>query len=262
MSARATISTATSGHEITIALADATLTNSGSRTAGGLENLPGQTGNTFTMTETMTITEAVTVGVATGNPPPTDGLETSAGPYMMVKSITIPSSYKGESLSHSLTVPSEKNPTNFTIFPDVKFSVDAGSFDGSNGAGSHVATGTIEGPVKELDDWVLPWSDPVAGIPKFNGSDFATTKSSGYGREDPHGTNGIFFVEFVIEYGLLDNWTTTPNPDTKKWPGTPVEKTYKIGIINNADNDRDVYIQKYNEAYGALTKVPELDERQ
>ena len=33
-------------------------------------------------------------------------------------------------------------------------------------------------------------------------------------------------------------------------------------IINNADNDRDVYIQKYNEAYGALTKVPELDERQ
>ena len=92
MSARATISTATTGHSITIALADATLTNSGSRTAGGLENLGTQTSNTFTMTETMTITEAVTVGLAPPvNPPPTDGLETSAGPYMMVKSITIPS---------------------------------------------------------------------------------------------------------------------------------------------------------------------------
>ena len=43
MSARATISTATTGHSITIALADATLTNSGSRTAGGLENLGTQT---------------------------------------------------------------------------------------------------------------------------------------------------------------------------------------------------------------------------
>ena len=257
MSARATISTATTGHSITIALADATLTNSGSRTAGGLENLGTQTSNTFTMTETMTITEAVTVGLAPPvNPPPTDGLETSAGPYMMVKSITIPSSYKGESLSHTITVPSEKNPTNFTIFPDVKFSVNAGSFVGSAGVGTHIATGTITGPVKEMDDWVAPWNDPDASIPKFDGTDFATTRSSGYGREV-----GIFFVEFVIEYGLLDNWTTTPSPDTKTWPGTPVEKTYKIGIINNSDNDRDVYLQKYDEAYGSLSKVPELSER-
>ena len=32
--------------------ASGNLTNSGSRTVGGLENLPGQSGNTFTMTET------------------------------------------------------------------------------------------------------------------------------------------------------------------------------------------------------------------
>ena len=94
----------------------------------------------------------------------------------------------------------------------------------------------------------MPWSDPVAGIPKFNGSDFATTKSSGYGRE-----NGIFFVTFVLEYSVAAPLTALV--------GTQ-EVTWKIGIINNADNDRDVYIQKYKEAYGALTKVPELDERQ
>jgi len=99
-----------------------------------------------------------------------------------------------------------------------------------------------------MDDWVLPWSDPVAGIPKFNGSDFATTKSAGYGRE-----NGIFFVTFVLEYGVAAPLTALV--------GTQ-EVTWKIGVINNADNDKDVYIQKYNEAYGALTKVPELDERQ
>ena len=96
-----------------------------------------------------------------------------------------------------------------------------------------------------MDDWVLPWSDPVAGIPKFNGSDFATTKSAGYGRE-----NGIFIVTIELEYGLI------------AFSSFKQTKTWTIGIINNADNDRDVYIQKYNEAYGALTKVPELDERQ
>lgn len=255
---RATISVA-SAHVLEIALADATLTNTGSRTAGGLENLGTQTSNTFTMSQTMTVNEKVTVGLAPPlNPPPTDGLETSAGPYMKVKSITIPSSYKGESLSHTITVPSEKNPTNFTLFPNVTFSVDAGSFVGSSGTGNHLATATITGPVKEMDDWVVPWNDPDASIPKFDGTDFATTRSSGYGREV-----GIFFVEFVIEYGLLDEWTTsaTALPEPLAWPGTPVEKTYKIGIINNSDNDRDVYLQKYDEAYGSLSKVPELSER-
>ena len=226
------------------------LTNSGARTAGGLENIGTATSNTFTMTEVIKIKEKVDLPATT---PPvagsTDGLETCAGPVIKVKSITLPSSYQGDTLSFSHASSSGDNPTNFTICPDIKISVEVGT-DSSigSGVGFQEATATITGSVKELDDWVLPWSDPVAGIPKFNGSDFATTKSAGYGRE-----NGIFFVTFVLEYGVAAPLTSAV--------GTQ-EVTWKIGVINNADNDKDVYIQKYNEAYGALTKVPELDERQ
>ena len=227
-----------------------TLTNSGARTAGGLENLGTATSNTFTMTEVIKIKE--TVNLPATSPPvigSTDGAETCAGPIIKVKSITIPSSYKGDSLSFSYTSSSGENPTDFVIAPDIKISVTVG-VDSSigSGVGNQEATAVITGPVKEMDDWVSPWNDPVAGIPKFNGSDFATTKSAGYGRE-----NGIFFVTFVLEYSLAA-------PLTSAVPKQEV--TWKIGIINNADNDRDVYIQKYNEAYGALTKVPELDERE
>ena len=241
------------GHTLTLeddAATGGPLTNSGARTAGGLENIGTATSNTFTMTEVIKIKETVNVP-ASAPPVPgtTDGLETAAGPVIKVKSITLPSSYQGDTLSFSHASSSGANPTNFTICPDIKISVEVGT-DSSIGSGSgfQEATATITGSVKELDDWVLPWSDPVAGIPKFNGSDFATTKSAGYGRE-----NGIFFVTFVLEYGVAAPLTALV--------GTQ-EVTWKIGIINNADNDRDVYIQKYNEAYGALTKVPELDERQ
>ena len=226
------------------------LTNSGARTAGGLENIGTATSNTFTMTEVIKIKENVNVPASTPPVPgTTDGLETAAGPVIKVKSITLPSSYQGDTLSFSHASSSGANPTNFTICPDIKISVEVGT-DSSigSGVGFQEATATITGSVKELDDWVLPWSDPVAGIPKFNGSDFATTKSAGYGRE-----NGIFFVTFVLEYGVAAPLTALV--------GTQ-EVTWKIGVINNADNDKDVYIQKYNEAYGALTKVPELDERQ
>ena len=241
------------GHTLTLeddAATGGPLTNSGARTAGGLENIGTATSNTFTMTEVIKIKETVNVP-ASAPPVPgtTDGLETAAGPVIKVKSITLPSSYQGDTLSFSHASSSGDNPTNFTICPDIKISVEVGT-DSSigSGVGFQEATATITGSVKELDDWVLPWSDPVAGIPKFNGSDFATTKSAGYGRE-----NGIFFVTFVLEYGVAAPLTALV--------GTQ-EVTWKIGIINNADNDRDVYIQKYNEAYGALTKVPELDERQ
>ena len=241
------------GHTLTLeddAATGGPLTNSGARTAGGLENIGTATSNTFTMTEVIKIKE--TVNVPASAPPvsgTTDGLETAAGPVIKVKSITLPSSYQGDTLSFSHASSSGDNPTNFTICPDIKISVEVGT-DSSigSGVGFQEATATITGSVKELDDWVLPWSDPVAGIPKFNGSDFATTKSAGYGRE-----NGIFFVTFVLEYGVAAPLTALV--------GTQ-EVTWKIGIINNADNDRDVYIQKYTEAYGALTKVPELDERQ
>ena len=241
------------GHTLTLeddAATGGPLTNSGARTAGGLENIGTATSNTFTMTEVIKIKE--TVNVPASSPPvpgTTDGLETAAGPVIKVKSITLPSSYQGDTLSFSHASSSGANPTNFTICPDIKISVEVGT-DSSigSGVGFQEATATITGSVKELDDWVLPWSDPVAGIPKFNGSDFATTKSAGYGRE-----NGIFFVTFVLEYGVAAPLTALV--------GTQ-EVTWKIGVINNADNDKDVYIQKYTEAYGALTKVPELDERQ
>ena len=59
----------------------------------------------------------------------------------------------------------------------------------------------------------------------------------------------------------MDNWTTTPAPGTNAWPGTPIEKTYKIGVINNSDNDRDVYMAAYEAAYKSLSKVPEVSER-
>ena len=241
------------GHTLTLeddAATGGPLTNSGARTAGGLENIGTATSNTFTMTEVIKIKETVNVPASTPPVPgTTDGLETAAGPVIKVKSITLPSSYQGDTLSFSHASSSGDNPTNFTICPDIKISVEVGT-DSSigSGVGFQEATATITGSVKELDDWVLPWSDPVAGIPKFNGSDFATTKSAGYGRE-----NGIFFVTFVLEYGVAAPLTALV--------GTQ-EVTWKIGIINNADNDRDVYIQKYTEAYGALTKVPELDERQ
>ena len=241
------------GHTLTLeddAATGGPLTNSGARTAGGLENIGTATSNTFTMTEVIKIKET-NAPIPGGGPGPGsfDGLETAAGPFIKVKSISIPSSYQGESLSFSHPSSSSENPSNFTICPDIKISVEVGT-DSSigSGVGFQEATATITGSVKELDDWVLPWSDPVAGIPKFNGSDFATTKSAGYGRE-----NGIFFVTFVLEYGVAAPLTALV--------GTQ-EVTWKIGIINNADNDRDVYIQKYTEAYGALTKVPELDERQ
>ena len=228
------------------------LTNSGARTVGGLENIGTATSNTFTMTEVIKIKETVNAPVPGGGPVPGsyDGLETAAGPYIKVKSISVPSSYQGDSLSFSHPSSSSENPSNFTIAPDIKITCTLGSDSSSGGVGFQEVTAVITGPVKEMDDWVLPWSDPVAGIPKFNGSDFATTKSSGYGRE-----NGVFIVTFVLEYGLL------PFSDGAS-PISPQEKTWTIGIINNADNDRDVYIQKYKDAYGALTKVPELDERQ
>ena len=241
------------GHTLTLeddAATGGPLTNSGARTAGGLENIGTATSNTFTMTEVIKIKETVNVPASTPPVPgTTDGLETAAGPVIKVKSITLPSSYQGDTLSFSHASSSGANPTNFTICPDIKISVEVGTESSiGSGVGFQEATATITGSVKELDDWVLPWSDPVAGIPKFNGSDFATTKSAGYGRE-----NGIFFVTFVLEYGVAAPLTALV--------GTQ-EVTWKIGIINNADNDRDVYIQKYTEAYGALTKVPELDERQ
>ncbi len=226
------------------------LTNSGARTAGGLENIGTATSNTFTMTEVIKIKETVDAPVPGSGPIPGsfDGAESAAGPFIKVKSISIPSTYKGESLSFSHASSSSENPSNFTIAPDIKITCTLGGSTVSGGVGFQEVTAVITGPVKEMDDWVIPWT-PKTSIPKFNGSDFATTRSAGYGRE-----NGVFLVTFVLEYGLL------PFSDGAS-PISPQEKTWTIGIINNADNDKDVYIAAYREAYGSLTKVPEISER-
>lgn len=226
------------------------LTNSGARTAGGLENIGTATSNTFTMTEVIKIKETVNAPIPGGGPVPGsfDGLETAAGPFIKVKSISIPSSYQGESLSFSHPSSSSENPSNFTICPDIKITCTLGASTVSAGVGFQEVTAVITGPVKEMDDWVIPWT-PETSVPKFNGSDFATTRSAGYGRE-----NGMFVVTFVLEYGLLP-FSDGPSPIPTQ------EKTWTISIINNADNDREVYIAAYREAYGSLTKVPEISER-
>ena len=244
---------AAAGHTMSLeedAATGGALTNTGARTVGGLENIGTATSNTFTMTEVIKIKETVNAPVPGGGPVPGsyDGLETAAGPYIKVKSISIPSSYQGESLSFSHPSSSSENPSNFTICPDIKITCTLGTSTVSSGVGFQEVTAVITGPVKEMDDWVIPWT-PKTSVPKFNGSDFATTRSAGYGRE-----NGMFVVTFVLEYGLL------PFSDGAS-PIPTQEKTWTISIINNADNDREVYIAAYREAYGSLTKVPELSER-
>ena len=94
------------GHTLTLeddAATGGPLTNSGARTAGGLENIGTATSNTFTMTEVIKIKETVNVPASTPPVPgTTDGLETAAGPVIKVKSITLPSSYQGDTLSFFL----------------------------------------------------------------------------------------------------------------------------------------------------------------
>ena len=46
------------------------------------------------------------------------------------------------------------------------------------------------------------------------------------------------------------------------WGGSPTSLDFKIGVINNYDNDRETYMAAYEEAYASLTKVPELSEWQ
>jgi hypothetical protein len=222
-------------HSMTLLQQSATggaFTNSGARTAGGLENIGTATSNTFTAVEIIQIQETVSASAGGGpggsSAPPYDGGE--------------PSSYQGESLSFSHPSSSSHNPTNFVLAPDIKLSCTVVNSVVA-GVGTATTTSAITGPVREMDDWVIPWT-PKTSIPKFNGSDFATTRSAGYGRE-----NSIFTVTIELEYGLI------------AFSSFKQTKTWTIGIINNADNDKDVYIAAYREAYGSLTKVPELSER-
>ena len=234
---------------------NAKLTNSGARTAGGLENLGTQTSNEFTASDTIECIETVNVPPTTGNPPPYDGLETAAGPMISVTNISIPASWtpastgKVETLSGAPSAPNNAGYGTFDIFPDVKITIAAGANTVSGGVGVAKAVATITGSIKELDNWVVPWS-PESSTPNFDGSDFGKMRSPGYGKEV-----GIFYITFTLSFHLL---AFSDGPAT----ATPIPLNYQIGVINNYDNDRDVYMAAYEKAYGSLTKVPELSEWQ
>ena len=257
------------GHSIAaLPAAGATLTNSGAKAAGGMENIGTATSETFTMTEIMTCIETVAVPlISPPGTPPNDGLQVAAGPKISLTNISIPSSWtvpatsKSESLSGIGTAPNHTSGGTFTIFPDVKITIVEGAWAGSAGVGTQTTTATITGPVKELDDWVVPWT-PTDKPPNFDGSDFGLARSSGYGNTAKGGP-GIFYISFTLEFSL--SGFGTPNASgltAMDWSVSPTSLDFKIGVINNYDNDRERYITAYRDAYKSLTKVPELSEWQ
>jgi len=249
-----------STHSIAALPAAGTLTNAGAKTAGGMENIGTATSETFTMSETMTCTETVN-SPKTDPPVPivSDGLETAAGAMIAITDIslptpwTVPATSKSESLSGLGSAANNTSAGTYDIFPDVKITIVQGADTTVLGVGTQTTTATITGPVKELDDWVVPWT-PSDAPPFFDGSDFGLARSSGYGNTQKGGP-GIFYISFTLEF-FLAAFSDGP------WPGTPIELEFKIGVINNYDNDRERYITAYQEAYKSLTKVPELSEWQ
>jgi len=241
----------------------ATLTNSGSRTTGGMENIGTATSETFTMTEVMTCVDTYSVPPTPppsyGIPPPYDGLEVGSVPVISLTNIslptpwTVPATSKSEALSGLGAAPNNTGPGTFTIFPDVKIIIGSAVDVGSLGVGVATTTATITGPIKELDDWVVPWT-PSDAPPFFDGSDFGLARSSGYGNTAKGGP-GIFYITFTLKF-FLAAFSDGP------WPGSPIELDFKIGVINNYSNDREKYIKDYQDAYSSLTKVPELSEWQ
>lgn len=249
---------AVSGHALSTQAPanNAKLTNEGARSAGGLENLGTQTSNTFTQVEDIKCIETVSVPlVSPPGTPPYDGLETAAGPMISVTNISVPSSWtvpatgKTETLSGAPSAPNNTGYGTFDLFPDVKITIAADANTVTGGVGQASTKATITGSIKELDDWVVPWN-PVDSTPNFDGSDFGKARSSGYGKEV-----GIFYITITLKFYLLD---FVDGPAT----ASPIFFDYQIGVINNYDNDRDVYMAAYKKAYGSLTKVPELSEWQ
>ena len=253
---------ASAAHSMTVLpSAGATLTNVGARTTGGLENVGTATSNTFTMSETMTCTETVNAPIPGSGPIPGsyDGLETAAGPMIAITDISIPSSWtvpysqKSETLSGIGTAANNTSAGTYTIFPDVEIIVVQGASTVAAGVGAQITVATITGPITELDDWVVPWT-PTDKPPNFDGSDFGRARSSGYGNTQVGGP-GIFYITFTLKF-FTAAFSDGPSPMAAQ------NLEFKIGVINNYDNDRERYITAYREAYSALTKVPELSEWQ
>ena len=256
--------------------AAATLTNAGAKTAGGMENVGTATSSTFTMTEVMTCIDTYSVPANDPTKPPgppynispNDGLEQGSVPLISLTNIslptpwTVPATGKSESLSGLGAAPNNTGPGTFTIFPNVQIIIGSAVDVGSLGVGVATTTATITGPVTELDDWVVPWT-PTDKPPFFDGSDFGLARSSGYGNTQKGGP-GIFYITFTLEFSLSEFGTPasiTGSPAVP-WGGSPTSLDFKIGVINNYDNDRERYISAYREAYSNLTKVPELSEWQ
>ena len=251
--------------------AGATLTNAGAKATGGMENIGTATSETFTMLEVMTCVDTYSVPPLSppANVPPYEGGETGATPVISLINIslptpwTVPATSKSESLSGLGVAPNNTGAGTFTIFPDVKLIVGSAVDVGSAGVGVATTTATITGPVKELDDWVVPWT-PSDAPPFFDGSDFGLARSSGYGNTAKGGP-GVFYITITLKF-YLENFTALTNvagpPPDVPWIGSPVELDFKIGVINNYSNDRETYMKKYQDAYKSLTKVPELSEWQ
>ena len=262
-----------SGHAMsTEPAAGVTLLNAPPRSKGGMENVGSATSNTFTMTSPVTEIKCIdTYSVPLISPPgtpPNDGLEIGAIPVISLTNISIPSSWtvpatsKSESLSGIGSAANNTSAGTFTIFPDVKITITQGASAVVAGVGAQVTTATITGPVTELDDWVVPWT-PTDKPPNFDGSDFGLARSSGYGNTQKGGP-GIFYITFTLEFSLSEFGTeaSSTGMPAVDWSGTPISLDFKIGVINNYDNDRDRYMTAYENAYKSLTKVPELSEWQ
>ena len=253
----------------TVPAAATTFTNTGAKTAGGMENVGTATSSTFTMAEEIKCIDTYSVPPNTpvATPPPFDGNEAGSVPLISLTNIslptpwTVPATGKSESLSGLGAAPNNTGPGTFTIFPDVKITIGSAVDVGSAGVGVATTTATITGPVTELDDWVVPWT-PTDKPPNFDGSDFGLARSSGYGNTQKGGP-GIFYITFTLKF-YLDGFVGPPTSPTGPvdWTGSPVELDFKIGVINNYDNDRDRYMTAYQNAYKSLTKVPELSEWQ
>ena len=245
-----------------------TLTNTGTGgTAGGKENIGTATSMTFDSGAAyFKCTDTTTAAVTPPSPPPppgvvNDGTESPATPYISVTGISIPSSWtvpatgKTETLSGAPSAPNNTGTGTYTIFPDVQIIIASGASTGGAGvAGSTKQTvAQIVGPVMELDNWVVPWT-PTDKPPNFDGSDFGLARSSGYGNTAKGGP-GVFYITVELTYGLIFDvgGTSTTNKTTLN---------FKVGVINNYSNDRERYIKAYQDAYSALTKVPELSEWQ
>ena len=248
--------------------AAATLTNAGAKTAGGMENIGTATSSTFTMAETIQCIDTYSVPKFDPPVPPNEGNETGATPVISLTNIslptpwTVPATGKSESLSGLGAAPNNTGAGTYDIFPDVKLIVGSAVDVGSLGVGVATTTATITGPVKELDDWVVPWT-PSDAPPLFDGSDFGLARSSGYGNTVKGGP-GIFYITITLEFSLSEFGTETSATGSPAvdWGGSPTTLDFKIGVINNYDNDRERYITAYQDAYKSLTKVPELSEWQ